>query len=187
MVKFFFGKKNKEQNKNFDAIELSEKEVPEDLKKEQVALANKVMDKDQEIGEVPEKVITDVLSDFGPYERFTTLKDSKTVDFRTEEFEFKKFILTFEKEGIPFAVKDLQLANIKYNDIRFMSDVLSFASQLYVNGAVNTAKFFFEKILYYLHLSVSVDGFGRKELSTIRQISASETKEEPKKGFQLIR
>lgn len=173
--------------KRDDAKELGNDEVNEELKQEQNLVANKIIGQDNEVIELSERGVTDVLASISSYDRAQGLRDLKPAEFRSEEFEFKKFILTFEKEGVPFAVKDLQLANVKYQDIGFMSDVLAFASQLYVNGATNTAKFFFEKVLYYLHLSVSVDGFGRKELSTIRQVSTNELKEEQKKGFQLIR
>jgi len=180
MGRFNFGKKD-------EAKEVNENEVPEEIKEDQKILANKIVGQDPDVLEISDRGMSDILSALSGYERQGGFKDVKPVEFRSEEFEFKKFLLTFEKEGVPFAVKDLQLANVKMSDIGFMSDVLAFASQLYVNGAVNTSKFFFEKILYYLHLSISVDGFGRKELSTVRQVSTNENKDEPKKGFQLIR
>ncbi|MEM5871366.1 MAG: hypothetical protein QW051_00670 [Candidatus Aenigmatarchaeota archaeon] len=174
-------------SKKDEAKEVDETEVPEEVKEDKRILANKVVGQDPEVLDITDKGMTDILSALSGYDRQGGFREGKTVEFRSEEYEFKKFLLTFEKEGVPFAVKDLQLANVRMSDIGFMSDVLAFASQLYVNGAINTSKFFFEKILYYLHLSISVDGFGRKELSTVRQVSTNENKEEPKKGFQLIR
>ena len=108
-------------------------------------------------------------------------------DFRSEEYEFKKFIVTPDYTG-PFVIKELGLSQLKDSEVPLLAEILNFASELDRVWAKATAEYFFRRILFHLQLKVSVNGFGRKELNTSRQEVSSTTEEKPaKKGFSLIR
>lgn len=107
--------------------------------------------------------------------------------FRTEEYEFKKFIVTPDHPS-PYFVKDLQLSQLKDWEIAPLSNILSFAEECRKIGAFNTAEFFFKKVYFYILLKVSVDGFGRKELGTKREevTTKTETSEKQSGGFSFL-
>jgi len=109
--------------------------------------------------------------------------------FRSEEYEFKKFIVSPPLFS-PYFTKELQLSQLKEWEVPSLSNYISFAEECRKIGAFNTADFFFKRVFSYLLLKVSVNGFGRKELNTRREEVSSRTESaEVKKGggFSIFR
>ena len=163
------------------------------LKEEIEAVKNRnVVHSDDDSIELSEDVFQEVFGD----NYFKDLKKkakeaaiaAENLEFRSEEFEFKKFTVIPGFDA-PYMAKDLQLSNLREWEVPIFSKILNFAAEMKRIGALATADFFARQIFFYLNLKVSVDGFGRKELNTSRQEVKSSSKEEigGKKGFQLIR
>jgi|GEM_PF-6111766 len=174
--------------------EVTESKPPDKKLKEEIeAVRNKnVVRSDNDSIELSEDVFREVFGD----NYFTDLKQkakeaavaAENLEFRTEEFEFKKFTVIPGFKA-PYMSKDLQLSNLREWEVPIFSKILNFAAEMKRIGALATADFFARQIFFYLNLKVSVDGFGRKELNTSRQEVKSSSKEEigGKKGFQLVR